>query len=297
MNERPQSTDRSRPVSGHDGHDLVLIAAFAAGDVRSREGDEAERLAASCPECASLLADLRSIAQATRQLPDRSRPAGLDFRLTEDDARRLGATGWRRALQELASARFAFTRPLAVGLTTLGLVGVISASIPGGIGFGAASSQILSNVGAPVPAAGGAAAPAAGGAPSDRSTAGEVYAQGSPAASAGAGPAAPGAQSPVPSATSVGAVSPGQNPDGAATASPSTALGNLGGAGGPSATSKSGIGAVGQGTDQGGGSGRDLASEAGGSAPSPILILSILAIVTGVLLLVGQWLGDRLLVR
>ena len=287
----------------------MLIAALAAGDVDGRERSAAERLATDCGECAALLLDLRSIAQATRTLPVRPRPSGLDFRLTQDDARRLGARGWRKALQELAGARFGFTRPLAVGLTTLGLVGLLSASLPGGIGFGAPTSQVLSNVGAPVGVAGAlapSAASASGGAGAsntDRSAPGggsesQAVAGTSPAASGGSAPSVASASSaPQPTASGVAGASVPPR-DSGASPSPSASGGTYGAQiGGPSASAKTGIGSLGQGTDQTGGPASGLQSQDHGGTPSPILILSILAFVTGVLLLVGQWVGDRLLVR
>src|SRR4051812_11089837 len=131
--------------TAHDRHDRCLIAALAANDLDGGERREAETLVVECQSCADLLADLRAIAAATTALPPVAMPPAFDFRLTEADAQRVGARGWRRVLQELAGRRFSFTRPLAVGLTTLGLIGVISASLPGGIGGGTAT--VLSTVG------------------------------------------------------------------------------------------------------------------------------------------------------
>jgi hypothetical protein len=306
MNEQPRTTNRHSDgvtSAGHDDHDLILIAALAAGDLDGRERSTAERLASDCTECDSLLADLRSIAEATRTLPARPRPAGLDFRLTQDDARRLGARGWRRALQELASARFGFTRPLAVGLTTLGLVGVISASIPGAIGSG--SPSVLSNVGAPVTIAQGPAAESAGAAaPTEQDRNSGGLGGGQPATNPSMVPGATAAptfaaasSAPQPSATGVAVASVPPH-DSNASPGPSASDGTFGTAfGGSSGSPKTGIGAGGEGSDQTGGTNAQLQARPEGPSPSPILILSILAVVTGILLLIGQWVGDRLLTR
>jgi hypothetical protein len=116
----------------HDRHDRFLVAALAAGDLEAQALTDAEELVASCSDCAELLADLRSIAAATAALP--LLPRSTDFRLSPETAERLGARGWRGFLVKLADSRFGFSRPLAVGLTTLGLVGVIAGSIPGSMG-------------------------------------------------------------------------------------------------------------------------------------------------------------------
>jgi hypothetical protein len=126
----------------HDRHDRFLVAALAAGDLEGRALSDAEELVDACADCAELLADIRTIAAATTALPLLPRPT--DFRLSPDTAERLSARGWRGILVRLADTRFGFSRPLAVGLTTLGLVGVIAGSIPGamgGAGSGGAPAQ------------------------------------------------------------------------------------------------------------------------------------------------------------
>ncbi len=130
----PVPADRRPSTDGpaHTGpdHDEGLVAGLAAGDLDPREADEARALVAACPACARLETDVRSIMAATTALPvpQRSR----DFRLTEADAARLRPSGWRRILEPFARPRLAFTRPLAGGLVTLGIAGLILASIPTG---------------------------------------------------------------------------------------------------------------------------------------------------------------------
>jgi len=74
---------------------------------------------AACPDCVALHSDLVAIAAA---LPDAAIPARpRDYRLGPADAARLRRTGWRRWLAAVGTSRDTVTRPLAIGLTTLGL--------------------------------------------------------------------------------------------------------------------------------------------------------------------------------
>jgi hypothetical protein len=134
----------------HASHDLLLVA-----EAVDRGGRLPTPLA-GCPDCAALHADLVAIAAAAPSSAIPTRPR--DFTLTSADAQRLRAPAWRRWLAGIGSPRDTMTRPLAIGLTTLGLAGLLVSTIPGTIpGFGGAASQdILSTVGAPI---GGAAAP------------------------------------------------------------------------------------------------------------------------------------------
>jgi hypothetical protein len=143
-------------TSAHESHDLLLVAASAADDASPADRERALTLVETCTDCATLAADIRAIASATAVLPAPVRPR--DFRLTEADAARIRPTGWRRALRSLAGPRLAFTRPLAAGLTTLGLVGVIVTSVPMGM-FSAATGGAASGPGGDSGAA--AQAPAA----------------------------------------------------------------------------------------------------------------------------------------
>src|SRR5512142_2347353 len=112
----------------HSAHDQLLLAAFAAGDLPEAAAADAAGLAASCGECAQLVADLRAIARATAALPMPARRR--DFRLSAVDAARLRGPMWRRAMSALIAPRFSFTRPLAAGLTTLGIAGLLLAWFP-----------------------------------------------------------------------------------------------------------------------------------------------------------------------
>jgi hypothetical protein len=128
----PASTHRS------DDHDETLIARLAAGDLTEAEARDARALVASCPACAQLETDLRSIIAATAGLPAPRRTR--DFRLTHADAARLRRTGWRRLLGRFGDPRLAFTRPLATGLVALGIAGLVFASAPAFVGAGTAAT-------------------------------------------------------------------------------------------------------------------------------------------------------------
>ena len=115
---QPPMHATSEPHARHDRH---LVAALAAGDLEPIARTEAEALVATCDDCAELFADLKVIAAATAALPDV--PRTRDFRITAADAARLRPRGWRALVDAIGGARAGFTRPLAAGLTTLGLVG------------------------------------------------------------------------------------------------------------------------------------------------------------------------------
>lgn len=119
----------SHPTDPHADHDPLVVAALAAGDASGSDHARAEQLVATCADCAELLTDLQAIQAATAALPAPIRTR--DFRLSEEDAARLRPSGWRSILAALRSPRLAFTQPLAVGMATLGLVGLLVASLPG----------------------------------------------------------------------------------------------------------------------------------------------------------------------
>jgi hypothetical protein len=109
----------------HADHDLLAVAAFAAGGAEGAELDAALAVVAACPACAALHHDLRAIARAMPALPAPVRTR--DFRLTPEQAGSLRPAGWRRFLAPLAGPRFAFAGPLGTGLATLGVAGFLIA--------------------------------------------------------------------------------------------------------------------------------------------------------------------------
>jgi hypothetical protein len=128
-----------RTSDGHAGHDRSRIAAHAAGDLDGAALLEVEAILAGCPACAELHRDLRSIAAATRVLGARPVPAGAagrDFRLGPETARRLRPVpAWQRVLRPLL-VRDGPGRPLAAAFASLGVAGLLLASLPaGGLGL------------------------------------------------------------------------------------------------------------------------------------------------------------------
>ena len=149
-------TDRSRPTTPptHATHDLERIAALAArdADLDPTVGEAARAQVAACSACRDLLADLIVLAAAVPVAAVASRPR--DFTLTEADAARLRPEGWRRVLGFVGSARDGFTRPLAIGLTTIGLAGLLVATLPGALGgftLGSGGAATLSTLGNAIP--------------------------------------------------------------------------------------------------------------------------------------------------
>jgi len=190
---------RTPPIApNHATHDRLLVAALAdrgADALTPRERASAEAQVAACRDCATLLADLATLTAAipTAAMPVRPR----DFRLSPADADRLRPSGLRRLIGLIGSSNDAFTRPLALGLTTLGIVGLLVASLPGALsGFGSAgAAPVLSTVGSAVgestsgAQAAASAAPSAAAAPAAAGSGGGIAAAPAPS---GAAPQADG---------------------------------------------------------------------------------------------------------
>jgi hypothetical protein len=241
-------------------HDETLIARLAAADLTDREAADARSLVASCPACAELHADLRSIMAATASLPAPRRTR--DFRLTEADAARLQQTGWRRLLARFGEQRLAFTKPLATSATAA-TAGPAFAPAPGGAGSVAGPSEQVSKQDA---AASAAASPAASAASSAESP---------PTASTAA------ASIPVSAPTQ-------QVPIAASSAAPSGAPTALG-LGPESVVPSPGAPA------EGNFSANRLASGAAppSSGPSPLFVASVMLLVLGIGLFLLRWAARR----
>jgi hypothetical protein len=189
-----------RITAGHPAHDTVLVASLVDHSLPASERDAAQHMVDTCRRCAELHTDLLALRQATRTLPTPPRPR--DYRLSAADAERLRPAGIRRWIVAFGSPRDAITRPLAIGLTTLGIVGLLVSGAPL-LSFGSASSsasggpaaaapqpaasQPAMDVTIPAPAAGAAAAEASGG-----------PAAAAASAAASAAPLAPGVYLPAP---------------------------------------------------------------------------------------------------
>jgi hypothetical protein len=125
----------------HATHDRVLIANLLDRSPSDADRARAEAQMADCRECALLHEDLVALSAATRTMPVPSRPR--DFTLTAADADRLRVRGWRRVLAGIGSSRDVFSRPLAIGLTTLGIAGLLVATIPSALpGLGGSATSL-----------------------------------------------------------------------------------------------------------------------------------------------------------
>jgi hypothetical protein len=123
----------------HARHDLQLIAGHAAGDLSNLDTAAAAELLAHCTDCAEIHRDLVAISVATRALP-RTASAPRDFQISAEQADRLQRGSWLRTLlRPFASARSS-TRPMAAAFTSLGVVGLLVATIVPGLLGGAASA-------------------------------------------------------------------------------------------------------------------------------------------------------------
>jgi anti-sigma factor RsiW len=131
--------------TAHSQHDLLLVAALADRELTGEETEQVRAQVAACAECAALQADLVTLAQATRELPPVARPR--DFTLRPVDAQRLRPTLVRRILGSFGTTRDSVSRPLAMGLTTLGLAGLLVGVVPGALSLGAGGATSLSGAG------------------------------------------------------------------------------------------------------------------------------------------------------
>lgn len=246
----------------HAAHDELRIAAYAAGDLEGHELTIATESIASCRACARLADDLALIRSATRRLPQPTRTR--DFRLTEADAARLRPLGWRGLVASLGGPRFAFTQPLAAGLATLGLAGILLATLP--VGFGASTES--STVGGALTTSG------------DRVAAPEAL----PSDGAGAAAEAPSLTSPEPAPSS-----------GAAVLAPSAPLPS----GPPVASGEAGGSTIRPGAGEPAGRQKDLAfgtsaEGTAGTGPPPLLVVSLVLLVGGLGLLAVRLAARRL---
>jgi len=146
-------TDDMQTTASHASHDPILVSSLVAHDLVAPERDAAEALVAACTLCATLHVDLVALSAATRAMPTPARPR--DYTLTPEAAAGLRPSGWRRWIATFGTSRDMFSRPLAVGLTTLGLAGLLVATVPSVLQVGGATSSASSErVGSGAPAFG-----------------------------------------------------------------------------------------------------------------------------------------------
>lgn len=127
-------------AAAHASHEPTRIASLADHSLLAADRAAAEALVASCSACATIHADILALQAATKAMPVPARPR--EFILTLTDVARLRPGGWRRFVAAFGSSRDLLSRPLAAGLTALGLAGLLLATIPSVLTGGAASSTL-----------------------------------------------------------------------------------------------------------------------------------------------------------
>jgi anti-sigma factor RsiW len=268
----------------HASHDPELIAAAVSGALEAPERRLIETWLTTCTPCADLHADLLAIVSAERALPTPARTR--DFQLTPADAHRLQPRGFRAILAVIGSSRDAFSKPLALGLTTLGLVGLLVGTVPS-LGMGGAATS-LSTVGAAIN-------------PAENAKSGEPYGQSEtsgdgtvfggqdlgPSAAPSAAAAAPAAVDPDASAA-VSAASQAASSEAPASVGPEPQREQAAASAGDASTD-GGTTLTANGVND---DSARLAGEAEG--PSALLIASIVLLLSGVGLFAARWGARRL---
>jgi len=147
--ERDEATEAALAVAArHALHDEELIAGLAA-DGLDDDADiaRAQALVERCAVCRDLHADMQLISGAIRAESRGTIAAPRDFRLSAEDARRLGGTiSPRGFVRNLRRAMVNFGRPVGASMAALGLVGVLVGSFSFQLG-GAASAPTVGNPG------------------------------------------------------------------------------------------------------------------------------------------------------
>jgi anti-sigma factor RsiW len=259
-------TDPFTPTD-HALHDPIMVASLADHSLAEGERAAAEALVASCSTCADLHADLLALRAATREMPTPERRK--DFTLTEGDAARLRSGGWRRFASILGTSRDALSRPLAIGLTTLGLAGLLLTSIPSFMLMGSASSAPMVTIGAPAGDAAGGSSTLQG------SASGESVASAAPLAppditGSGSGPSA---AAPVPAAGVADGATPG--PD----------------VGFTDGSARAQSGTTGKSSEQSTAADLIVAQDLGGA--SPVVVISAAFLIGGLGLFAMRWTARR----
>ena len=120
-------------VARHALHDEELVAAYGAGAldaaVDADEQARARALVERCPACRAVHDDIAAIVTATRIEARFTTSAPKDYRLTVDDALRLGGTVVSRGVfARFTRALLGVARPVGASVAALGLVGVLVGS-------------------------------------------------------------------------------------------------------------------------------------------------------------------------
>jgi hypothetical protein len=257
-----------RTSTDHALHDPMLVASLADHSLGEGDRAAAEALVTSCSPCADLHADLLALRAATRGMSTPARPN--DFTLTEGDAARLRSRGWRRFASILGTSRDALSRPLAIGLTTLGLAGLLLTSLPSFMFLGGATSAPMVTIGAPAGDAAGGGSSTLQGSASAESVASAAPLAPPDITGSGSGPTA---AAPVPAAGVADGATPG--PDVAFTDGSARAQG----------------GTTGKSSEQSTAADLIVAQDLGGV--SPVVVISAAFLIGGLGLFVMRWTARR----
>jgi hypothetical protein len=172
LDDRADAQDQAAlaVVARHALHDEELIAAYAAGGLdedggANGERDRARALVDRCPACRDLHRDVAAIGTALRLTATSAvAVAPRDFRLTVDDARRLGGpVAVRGVVTTVRRSIWSFARPLGATFASLGIVGLLLGSLNlGGAALGPMAADVASpgsgsELGAATPAPGASA--------------------------------------------------------------------------------------------------------------------------------------------
>jgi hypothetical protein len=136
-------------VARHALHDEELVAALAAGALDGEEDADERARARSfverCPTCRAVHDDLAAIGGALHAAAAFSAAAPRDFRLTLDDAHRLGGTVVsRRVAGGIRAMLLGLARPVGASMAALGLVGVfVGSAVLGSAGLAGAPAVDL----------------------------------------------------------------------------------------------------------------------------------------------------------
>jgi hypothetical protein len=134
-------------VARHALHDEELVAALASGGLEdAADMGRARSFVDRCTACRALHDDIAAIGAALKVDARGISPAPRDFRLSVDDARRLG--GAVRAGGVLATLRrsiASFGRPVGASMAALGIVGLLVGSVS--LGAGGAAGPTAPGVG------------------------------------------------------------------------------------------------------------------------------------------------------
>lgn len=131
----------------HALHDEEIVAALATGSLEdAAEVARAQALVDRCTACRDLHRDIAAIGDALRMDAKGTTAAPRDFRLSAEDARRLGGPvsvgGFLAAFRR---SMVSFARPVGASMAALGLVGLLIGSVA--LGGGAASAPITAGTG------------------------------------------------------------------------------------------------------------------------------------------------------